>query len=243
MNKKILSLVALSLILMSCGSKEEEPQARNVFQDENVSKETTVQDDQVFSYMLGTQFGRQGVENAPFQIGAHVDVDALVQGFLDMSNDKMQMNDSAINVVDSIYNIIVKERMDKVRPDSATMASFGDDKRKYHAYIDSANRALPVEPQIPIKNEPVTLDESSSFVRKYSYRSGAQLGTIMRGVGKQLEKELHAEFFARGIREVAMNIADSSAAMWISNDSLEAINMRYVKIMRTIQNERRMKGN
>lgn len=242
MNVKLLSVIALSLIVMSCGARDESSKAKKNIKEPTVSKETTVEDDQAFAYMLGTQFGRQGIENAPFQIGAHLDVDALVQGLLDMSNGKLQMNDSAIKAVDSVYNSIVVDRMAKVRPDSATRASFGDDNNKYHAYVDSVNKTLPMEPEIPVKNEPVTLDGNSSFVRMYSYRSGIQLGTIVEGVAKQIEKKLDPEFFARGVREIAMHLSDSTSAMWISSDSLEAINARYVKIMQVIQKERRSKS-
>lgn len=243
MNIKLLSAVALSFIAMSCSLKDESNKTDKSSQEPPVSRETTVEDDQVFAYMLGTQFGRQGVENAPYQIGAHLDVDAVVQGILDAANGKPQMDENAEKAVDSIYNVIVTERMEKLRPDSATKASFGGDRNKYRAFVDSVNKTLPMEPEIPMKNEPVTLNENSTFGQKYSYRTGLQLFSIFGSVSKQLEKKLEAESFARGIREVAMNIADSTATMWLSEDSLRNINARYVKIMQSIRQEKRSKGN
>lgn len=241
MKKRIIALVAASLAIVACDSlnttqKPLEPKVR-------VDASTT--DDQKFSYMLGVQFGGPSFRNIAIQLGEYFDVDYLAQGVVDNAkalkdtNFKVQMPMDSMKVLDSRFAEVSAERTKLARPDSATEMSFKGDIMKLRAYVDSVMNTLPVKRPAVVTYGEVKLSGKSTDMQKYSYVMGTQLQTMFHGVEKQFDQDFDGDFFLQGVRDACMNVLDTNFAVQMSNDSIKAINDRYVAKIRELMQKKR----
>ncbi|SHK31806.1 FKBP-type peptidyl-prolyl cis-trans isomerase N-terminal domain-containing protein [Fibrobacter sp. UWEL] len=225
MNIKKLALGSIALALVACNTES------NTSDVVKFNDKTT--DDQKFAYMLGAQFGGQSAYNIPVQMGEMFNIDALVQGIKD--NEKAQKDTSfklqipidSLHALNERYYNVARERMEKSRPDSATLASFNGDYAKVNAYVDSVRKALPVNPADPQTGLPMTITMESSNNLKLSYLLGLQFDTQLLAVGKTLDLTLDADFYAMGVRDAVAKVKDSSFVMQLPQDTLQAIGVRY----------------
>lgn len=242
MKSKIIALGLCVLSIIACDSNKQEPFQRPESLKYTIDANTT--DDQKFSYMLGYQFGLPCFRDIAKQIGEYFEIDYLVQGVRDNfkafkdSTFELQISNDSMKAVDSIYAVIVNERITKAHPDSATEMSFNGDITKLRRYVDSAMSALPIAPAAPFKNIEVKIDDNTSILQKYSYIMGTQLYKMFRGVELQFGTEFDIEYFILGTEEGSIKYLDSTYTMQLSLDSLKAINDRYVNKIRAINQEK-----
>jgi len=224
MNMKKIALGAAALALVACN----EQQAKKA-----VAIDANTTDDQKFAYMLGAQFGGQNFTIMPRQLGEELNLDAVVQGVRDDmkafkdTSFKVQLSNDTLQALSSRYTAVARQRSEAVRPDSATMASLGDDQAKIRAYIDSVGNSLPVVKTAPSTGAAVTLTTESSDNLKFSYLIGLQFGNQLKAIGDQFETEFDQEYFILGIKESVAKVLDSTAALQLPQDSLSAIGLRY----------------
>ena len=198
-------------------------------------------DEQKFAYMLGAQFGGQNFTMIPRQVGSELYEDELVQGIYDNikaekdTNFKMQVPADSMQAVGARFSMIARERMEKTRPDSATLASFEGDQAKVRAYMDSVTKAQPIEAApVPTKAS-VTLGADANDNQKFSYMIGVQFGAQFQSIGKQFETEFDADYFVLGVREAAAKVRDTTKALSLPDDSLKAVGERFNEKMKTIR--------
>lgn len=238
MNIKKLALGTLALAFVACNTEKSSDVVK-------VNEQTT--DDQKFAYMLGAQFAGQSATNIPRQMGEEINVDALVQGVLDNekavadTSFKLQIPIDTLHVLNNQYYAVARERSEKTRPDSATLASFNGDYAKINAYVDSVAKSLPINPADPLSGNPMKLSVASSNNLKMSYLLGLQFDTQLLSVGKVLERTLDANYYILGIRDAMAKVKDSSFIMQIPQDTLQAIGLRYQKIAEEKREEARKK--
>lgn len=238
MKKNFLVVCSFALALMACNSNDSKPENR-------MHEAFNMTDEQMFAYLLGNQFGGQSFSNAPLQFGEYLDLDAMVQGILDNSkfskdsSAQMQMSADSMTAISDRYSKVMDARVKTYTPDSTKLASLGNDPARIMSYVDSVRKTLPVTSPIPVKKQPVTINEKSSQNQKYSYATGVQLNLMFESVGRNLEQLLDVDYFVLGLREKAMNFLDSSFAMQVPMDSLKAVNGRYVQKMQKILERRR----
>ena len=84
------------------------------------------------------------------------------------TNFKLQILVDTLRRVAFDYNTNARTRMDGIRPDSATVASFNGDQSKFRAYMDSAMKALPVKKAPLPKKEAVK--HTGCVIRSLLYR-------------------------------------------------------------------------
>ncbi|PWJ69958.1 MULTISPECIES: FKBP-type peptidyl-prolyl cis-trans isomerase N-terminal domain-containing protein [unclassified Fibrobacter] len=226
MNIKKLALGTLALAFVACNTESNSDVVK-------VNDKTT--DDQKFAYMLGAQFAGQSATTIPRQMGEEIHVDALVQGILDNekavadTSFKFQIPIDTLHALNNQYYAIARERSEKARPDSATLASFNGDYAKIQAYVDSIQNTLPINPADPQSGIPMKLSMESSNNLKMSYLLGLQFDTQLLSVGKVLEMTLDYNYYILGIRDAIAKVKDSSFIMQIPQDTLQAIGLRYQK--------------
>ncbi|WP_304247435.1 hypothetical protein [Fibrobacter succinogenes] len=142
-SKVLLGIASLSLMMAACDSLSVDKSAKSISANSS--------DDQKFAYMLGAQFGLQNFKMIPLQMGEEIDEDVVVQAIMDSykankdTNFKLQISVDSLRRVGFDYNSNARTRMEGIRPDSATVASFNGDQSKFRAYMDSAMKALPVK--------------------------------------------------------------------------------------------------
>lgn len=235
MNKKIIALSASVLALLACNVQQPVKQAAAIT--------PTSTDDQKFAYMLGTQFGGQNFKVLPRQMGEYLDEDVVIQAVFDNakankdSTFKLQLTEDSLQAVGSRYGALARSRMEKTRPDSATIASFGGDYTKIHAYMDSVAKTLPLAPEPVVKKEPVVLGANATDNQKFSYLIGLQLMNQFISIGNQFNTVFDADYFALGIRDAAAKVRDTTLSLQMTEDSLNAIGNRYNEKMKTIREE------
>lgn len=238
MKKRIIALCVASLALFACEMKQQplEPKVR-------VDASTT--DDQKFSYMLGVQFGGPSFENIAMRLGEYFDVDYLAQGIVDNvkaqkdTSFKVQIPADSMRSLDSRFAEVSAKRTDLARPDSATEMSFNGDYSKLRAYVDSVMKTLPIKRPAVVTYGEVKLSEKSTDMQKYSYVMGIQLQVMFHGVEKQFNQDFDGEYFLQGVRDACMNILDTSFAVQMLNDSIKAVNDRYVAKIRELMQKQR----
>ena len=241
MKKRIIALAVATLAIVACDSlnttqKPLEPKVR-------VDASTT--DDQKFSYMLGVQFGGPSFENIAIQLGEYFDVDYLSQGIIDNAkalkdtNFKVQMPMDSMKILDSHFAEISAKRAEAAHPDSATEKSFNGDFSKLRAYVDSAMKTLPIKRPAVVTYGEVKLSGKSTDMQKYSYVMGTQLQTMFHGVEKQFDQDFDGDYFLQGVRDACMNILDTAFVVQMSNDSIKAVNDRYVVKIRELMQKKR----
>ena len=235
-SKVLLGLASLSMMMAACGLQN------------NDSKDAakisgTSTDDQKFAYMLGAQFGLQNFKMIPLQMGEELDEDVVIQGVLDGfkadndTNFKLQISVDTLRQIGFDYNSLARTRMESIRPDSATTASFNGEQAKYRAYMDSAMKSLPVTKAPAPKMVPVTLGAEATRNQKFSYFIGVQFENQFNNISAQFNTEFDVNYFAIGIREAAAKTRDTTKALTLPDDSLKAVGERYNQKMQVIREE------
>ena len=231
--KNVIALGACALAVTACESQSSKAAA--------ISANST--DDQKFAYMLGAQFGGQNFAAIPRQVGERFDEDALIQGVFDNvkaekdTSAKLQLPNDTLQAVGAYYSNIARERMELIRPDSATAASFNGDQSKFGAYMDSVSKTLPIAPAPAVKKTAVKIKLDAEPIQKFSYMIGAQFGAQFVAIGNQFNTEFDPAYFALGIRDAAAKSLDSTRALQLPEDSLKAVGERYNEKMKTLREE------
>lgn len=240
MKSKIFAFGLCVLALTACDTLQNQQAAKP---EVSISANTT--DDQKFSYMLGTQFAGPSFANIAMQLGEYFEVDYMVQGIYDLAksqNDttfKLPLTSDEMSSIDSHFADVAAQRTKMASPDSATEMSFEGDIRKLRAYVDSAIRTLPIAPAKPIKNVLVNINEKSTDIQKYSYIMGGQLYSMFHGVEKQFGQLFDVDYFVHGTKEACRHVLDTTFVMQLSQDSIKAVNERYVAKVQEIMQKRR----
>lgn len=234
MKSKIIALGACALAFVACDMQQPKAPA-------SINANST--DDQKFAYMLGAQFGGQNFLMVPRQIGEYLDQDVVIQAIYDNvkankdTTFKLQVSDDSLRAVSARYSAMSRTRMAQTRPDSAAAAAIGGDREKLRAYIDSLTKLLPLSPEPPIKNAPVTLPENPTDNQKFSYLFGLQFSNQFNSIGDQFQTEFDVDYFVLGIKDAATKNRDSSFVMPLPDDSLTAVGQRYSEKMKAIREE------
>lgn len=228
MNMKKIALGAAALALVACNEQAAPKKAA-------IDANTT--DDQKFAYMLGAQFGGQNFTILPRQVGEELNEDAVIQGIRDnvkLTKDtsaKLQMINDSLDAVGRRFTMISRQRAEATRLDSATRATLGDDQEKIRAHIDSIINSQPIHKAEPSTGAAVTITDATSENTKFSYLIGLQMGNQLVSIGNQFEVELDQEYFILGLKESAAKVADSTFALQLPDDSLQAVGQRYQQKM------------
>ena len=206
-SKVLLGIASLSLMMAACDSLSVDKSAKSISANSS--------DDQKFAYMLGAQFGYQNFKMIPLQMGEEIDEDIVVQAIMDSykankdTNFKLQILVDTLRRVAFDYNTNARTRMDGIRPDSATVASFNGDQSKFRAYMDSAMKALPVKKAPLPKKEAVKLGDDATDNQKFSYFIGVQFENpedSLKAVGERYNEKMKV------LREEAMKKAQEEEA-------------------------------
>ena len=188
-------------------------------------------DDEKFAYMLGAQFGGQNFTIIPRQMGEEIYEDALIQAIRDNvkaskdTNFKVQMETDSLQAISQRYSTIARKRYEETRPDSALMAE--GDNEKIKAYVDSVAKAQPIAKAPASTGANVTIAAESPDNTKFSYLLGLQFANQFINIGSQFQTEFDVDYFILGIKESAAKVADSTFALQLPQDSLNAIGQRY----------------
>lgn len=240
MKSKIIAFGLCALALTACDTMQNQQAAKP-----EVSINANTTDDQKFSYMLGTQFAGPSFANIAMQLGEYFEVDYMVQGIYDIAKSqkdstfKLPLTNEEMASIDSHFADVAAKRVKMASPDSATEMSFEGDITKLRAYVDSAMKTLPIAPAAPIKNVQVKIDEKSSEMQKYSYIMGGQLYSMFHGVEKQFGQFFDIDYFVHGTKEACRHVLDTTFVMQLSQDSIKAVNDRYVVKVQEIMQKRR----
>ncbi len=188
-------------------------------------------DDEKFAYMLGAQFGGQNFTIIPRQMGEEIYEDALIQAIRDNvkankdTNFNVQMTQDSLQAVSNRYSTLARARYDATRPDSALLAEGNNEKIK--AYVDSVARAQPITKAPASTGANVTIAADSPDNTKFSYLLGLQFANQFLSIGNQFQTEFDVDYFILGIKESVAKVADSTFALQLPQDSLNAIGQRY----------------
>ena len=200
-------------------------------------------DDQKFAYMLGVQFGGQNFTMIPRQVGSELYEDELVQGIYDDikaekdSTFKVQLPADSMQAVGARFSVKARERMEKMKPDSAAIATINGDHLKMRAYMDSMAKVMPVEAAPVPTKAPVTLGATASDNQKFSYMIGVQVGAQFLSIGRQFNTEFDADYFVLGVRESVAKVRDTTKTLALPEDSLKAVGERFNEKMKVIREE------
>ena len=234
MKSKFIVLGACTLALIACNTQQSKQAAA-------IGANST--DDQKFAYMLGTQFGSQSFRQMPVQIGEYIDQDIAIQALYDNikaskdSTFKLQIPEDSLSGIAGRYNMKARARLSRAQPDSAAAAAMIGDQAKYRAYVDSAIRSFPIEPEKVPTNAPVTLGENPTDNQKFSYVIGVQFANQLIGIGSQFQTEFDPDYFVLGIKDAAAKVRDSAFVMPLPEDSLKAVGDRYNEKMKVLREE------
>ena len=236
MKSRILTgIAAASLLLCACNTQD------GAQSEAKITPNST--DDQKFAYMLGAQFALHNFRTVPIQMGEELDEDVVVQGLLDgvkSSKDttfKLQISEDTLRSVIFDFQSKARARMASIRPDSATNASFNGEQEKFRAYMDSAAKALPVNPAPAPKMLPVSLSADATNSQKLSYFFGVQFANQFVSIGEQFKTEFDVRYFQLGLRDAAANVRDTTKALELPEDSLKAVGERYNQKMQALREE------
>lgn len=170
-------------------------------------------DDEIkMSYVVGTQFGYQfmGIES---QLEFSVEKPEFEKGLVD--GDRMVRDTAAeknpLKYPDSVMNVIAREMQNRAMAiQAAKMPAPKTDS------TDTASRALPQKPG------PMASDEAL----RASYLLGVQFGAQFSSLAKQADAKLNLDAFRLGLGDACVFAKDSSQALKLPQDSLQAVSMR-----------------
>ena len=234
-SKVLLGLASAALMLTACDLQKEAAAAKAITPNST--------DDQKFAYMLGVQFGLQNFKMIPLQMGEELNEDAVVQGIVDgfkLDKDtsfKLQVDQDTLRSIGFDYNSNARTRMESIRPDSATTASFNGEQAKFRAYMDSAMKALPVVKAPAPTKQPVVLGADASRNQKFSYFIGVQFENQFHSIGAQFQTEFDVDYFIIGVREASAKVRDTTLSITLPDDSLRAVGERYNEKMKVLREE------
>ena len=236
-SKVVLGLVSLSMMMAACDLQKNEATKAEV----KVTGTST--DDQKFAYMLGAQFALQNFKMIPLQMGEELNEDAVIQGVVDGykadkdTSFKLQLDADTLRKVGFDYNANARARMEAIRPDSATNASFNGEQAKYRAYMDSALKAQPVVKAPAPTKQPVTFGKDASRNQMFSYFIGVQFENQFNSIGEQFQTSFDVDYFVLGIRDASAKVRDTTLALALPDDSLKAVGERYNEKMKVLREE------
>ncbi|MCQ2123890.1 MAG: redoxin family protein [Fibrobacter sp.] len=190
-------------------------------------------DEQKFAYMMGAQFGSQNFEAIPRQMGEQLHVDVVVQAIRDNAkavkdtNNKLQLTTEQLQEIGGKYSKIARDRIESMRPDSATQASFAGDGAKYGAYMDSVMKSQTITEAPKATGAAVALNAESADIVKFSYLIGLQFSSNFNALSNQFGAALDEEYFVLGVKESDAKIRDTTFAMQMPKDSVEAVSQRF----------------
>ena len=234
-SKVLLGLASAALMLTACDLQKEAAAAKAITPNST--------DDQKFAYMLGVQFGLQNFKMIPLQMGEELNEDAVVQGIVDgfkLDKDtsfKLQVDQDTLRSIGFDYNANARTRMESIRPDSATTASFNGEQAKFRAYMDSAMKSLPVVKAPAPTKQPVVLGAEATRNQKFSYFIGVQFESQFHSIGAQFQTEFDVDYFIIGVREASAKVRDTTLAITLPDDSLKAVGERYNEKMKVLREE------
>ena len=230
--KNFIAVSICAFALVACGSEESSKNTRDAAQNSapeqaapaknaQVAPSGTMTDAQVFAYILGRDYGLPTYLNTPDRIGEMLDLDAMVQGVIDNesvladTNRMLQVSPEVQRQVEAHYMKLTEERR-----------------------AAGAN-AKPVVLAGPITGGKVVISDTTSLNIKYSYMQGVQIHSLFDAVQRNFGEKLDVKFFIRGLRESVYGAMDPSFIKSVSEDTLKAVNARYVARMEKIREERR----
>ena len=228
--KNFIAVCICVFTLTACETEDLPKNTREPAQ--NVSPEKPVQaaqtgesaaptESQVFSYILGKEYGLPSYMNMPSRIGEMLDLDAILQGVVDNdalakdSSRELQISVEEQKRVDSYYAKVVEDR------------------------IAAGENAAPIVLAGPFKGGNVILADTTPMIIKYSYMQGVIMHTMFLGMSRNFGEEFDVHYFIRGIRESIFAEIDPSFRKSISKETLSRVNSLYVNRMEAIRKERR----
>ena len=228
--KNFIALCICAFTLLACGTEESQKtdakaapaQAaqQTASQPQNAGT-NTMTDAQVFAYILGNVYGLPLYMNTPQRVGAMLDLDAMIQGIVD--------NERAL--VDSTWQLqLSAEEQKKVNEHYEKVAT----ERKA-----AGDKAPSIALAGPITGQKVVITDTTSMIVKYSYAQGIMIDVLFNGMRENFGEPFEANFFIQGIREFVYEAMDPSFKKAVSNERLNAVNMKYKKRMEDIREERR----
>ena len=226
---KIFGVVCIcALVLISCGKDEASKEVRETAAQETAAEKapqkaqpSNMTEAQVFAYILGRDYGLPTYLNTPDRIGEMLDLDAMVQGIIDNESVLLDTN-----------------RMLQISPEVQKQLEAHYAKQTEERRAAGAN-AKPVVLAGPITGGKVVISDTTSLSIKYSYMQGVQIHSLFESVRRNFDERFDVMFFIRGLRESVYAAMDPSFIRSVSDDTLKAVNSRYVQRMEKIREERR----
>lgn len=170
-------------------------------------------DDEIkIAYVVGTQFGYQFM-GAETQLEFSIEKSEFENGMLD--GNKMVLDTAAkenpLKYPDSAMNGIARDMQNRAM--AIQMAKMPAPKKDS---TDTVARSLPEKPG------PMTSDEAL----RASYLLGVQFGAQFSSLSKQADAKLNMDAFRLGIWDACALAKDSSKALRLPQDTIQAVNMR-----------------
>ena len=224
--KKFVTICICALSLVACGTEEQSKNTQETVQSD--AKKAAVEaapaamtESQVFAYILGREFGLPSYLNQPSRIGAMLDLDAMVQGIVD--------NASVLKDTNRVLQLSQEEQ----KKIEIYYAKVKEDRRV------AGENAAPVALAGPITGGKVILSDTTSPIVKYSYMQGVQVHMLFTGLGRTFGEEFDTHYFILGLRESVFAEMDPSFKKSVPEDTLKAVNSRYVERINKIREEQR----
>lgn len=222
--KNILIASVCALSLFACGTNEKPegtPSGNSGVQAVQAPAKASMTDDQVFAYILGQEYGLPLYLNQPPRIGEMLDLDAMVQGIVD--NEQAQKDSGFVlqvlpeeqRALEARYEQVTKER-----------EALGDN-------------AKPVVLAGPITGGKVVIADTTAPIIKYSYTRGVVIDGFFAGMSRTFGQKFDERYFIMGLRESVLAAMDPSFKRSVSDDTLKAVNARFVARMEEIRKEQR----
>ncbi len=222
--KNFVAICMCVFTLVACGTEEQPKNTREPALNESLKAapaKASMTDDQVFAYILGQEYGLPLYLNQPPRIGEMLDLDAMVQGIVD--NEQVQKDTGFVlqvlpeeqRALEARYEQVTKER-----------EALGDN-------------AKPVVLAGPITGGKVVIADTTAPIIKYSYTRGVVIDGFFAGMSRTFGQKFDERYFIMGLRESVLAAMDPSFKRSVSDDTLKAVNARFVERMEEIRKEQR----
>ncbi len=212
MNTRILLfLLAVGCFLTACNSSGAPVPFKNVKVTPNAP------DEQKFSYLIGTQIGSQSY-GFPEAFLAEFYESLFGQGVRDAwkaekdSAFKLQFPADTLRAVGTRYN----QKAQKVQQEMAEKKM-----------LPSLNKTA--------KSSKTKLSANASDDEKFSYMWGTDIGRQFATFTAELEPKFDLDIFLQGVHDVRISLKDTSKALQLSRDTLNAVGMRYQQKAAAVQ--------